>query len=63
MIKSIPDRMYYPRNDKRPFSERPAPDLIIEGGIIVTMKEDESPISDAKVLIRNGRISEILKKE
>jgi 5-methylthioadenosine/S-adenosylhomocysteine deaminase len=50
------------RNDEKPFSQGPAPDLIIEGGIIITMKEDQSPISDAKVLIRKGRITDICKK-
>lgn len=35
------------------------PDLIIEGGIVITMVEDQEPILDAKVFVADGRIMDI----
>jgi 5-methylthioadenosine/S-adenosylhomocysteine deaminase len=54
--------MDYSINDDEALLHGPAPDLIIKGGIIITMKEDQAPISDARVLIRKGRITDICKK-
>ncbi|MCP4682305.1 MAG: amidohydrolase [Desulfobacterales bacterium] len=39
------------------------PDLIIEGGTVITMKEGQEPIPDAVVLIAEGRISDILESD
>jgi len=35
------------------------PDLIIEGGTVITMVEDQEPIPDAKVFVADGRIIDI----
>ncbi len=40
-------------------SQKVRPDLIIEGGIVITMIEDQEPILDAKVFIAGGRITDI----
>ncbi len=37
------------------------PDLILEGGIVITMVEGQEPILDAKVYIRDGQITDIRK--
>jgi len=37
------------------------PDLIIDGGIVITMVKGQEPILDAKVFIRNGQITDIRK--
>jgi len=39
------------------------PDLIIEGGIVVTMEEDRKPILGAKVFVRDGQITDIRKTD
>ena len=38
-------------------------DLIIEGGIVVTMEEDRKPILGAKVFVRDGQITDIRKTD
>ncbi|MFH1241614.1 MAG: amidohydrolase [Pseudomonadota bacterium] len=40
-----------------------APDILIDGGILITMVEDEEPISDARVFIDDGRITRIQRVE
>jgi len=35
------------------------PDLFIKGGTVITMEEDRDPISDAGILIADGRITDI----
>ncbi|MDY6973100.1 MAG: amidohydrolase [Thermodesulfobacteriota bacterium] len=35
------------------------PDLIIEGGIVITMVEGQEPVVDASVYVSNGRIADI----
>ncbi len=40
-----------------------APDILIEGGILITMVEGEEPISDARVFIDDGRITGIQRVE
>ena len=39
------------------------PDLIIEGGIVVTMEEGRKPILGAKVFVRDGQITDIRKTD
>ena len=37
----------------------PTPDIIINGGILVTMVEGSDPVRDARIFIREGRITDI----
>jgi len=39
------------------------PDLIIEGGTVITMVEGQGPVPDARVYIANGRIMDIYREE
>jgi 5-methylthioadenosine/S-adenosylhomocysteine deaminase len=41
--------------------EKMAPDLIIRGGIVVTMVEDQAPILDAAIYVKEGKITDIRK--
>lgn len=41
--------------------EKMAPDLIIQGGIVITMVEDQAPILDAEIYVNEGRITDIRK--
>ena len=38
-------------------------DLVIEGGIALTMKEDQEPIKDSRILVSKGRIVAVGRKE
>lgn len=42
-------------------SEQEQPDLIIEGGIVITMVEGEPPIHDAAIHVKEGSITDIRK--
>jgi len=39
------------------------PDLVIEGGTVITMAKGQKPVSDARVYIADGRILDIRRKE
>ena len=39
--------------------ESDKPDLVIQGGMALTMVDDESPLQDAWISIQGGRIVEI----
>ncbi len=47
------------RNGHDAGGPREAPDLIIEGGVLVTMTEDDEPVWGARVCIADGRIVRI----
>ncbi len=46
-----------------PQSQSIRPDLVIEGGTVITMAEGQAPVPDARVYIADGRITDIRRKE
>ncbi len=47
-------------SDKQiPYDKTNLPDIVIDGGILITMKEGQSPVSPARVLIRGDKIIDI----
>ena len=56
-MASPDDREFEPKDNQRGVS------LIIEGGTAVTMADGEAPISQARIVVSNGRITDIGKVE